>query len=101
MAAEFMSQEEIEAMLSQVNSSPELNAEMTDETMPNSATIKYSEKVFRYTEPPLEHNSSGYISPVIKSEKVNFNPHLNGSSDQRDNEQIEVYSLEEYKVLHK
>ena len=101
MAAEYMSQEEITALLSQVNSSAELNAEITDETVPHGDTVRYSEKVFRYKEPPLAHSSSEYRSPVIKSDKVNFNPHLNGNSVERDNGQVEVYSLEEYKLLKK
>lgn len=101
MAAEFMSQEEISELLSQVNSSTEFNVEITDETVPYGETIRYSEKVFRYKEPPFEHSSSEYKSPVIKNDKVNFNPHLNGNSDKRDNGLIEVYSLAEYKLLKK
>ena len=40
MAAEYMSQEEITALLSQVNSSAELNAEITDETVPYGDTVR-------------------------------------------------------------
>lgn len=101
MAAEFMTQEEITELLSQVNSSPELNFDMTDESMPDIDTYRYSEKIIRYKEPPLENFSSNYRSPIIKSKNVNYNPHLNGNSAGQNNGQVEVYSLQEYQTLKK
>jgi len=101
MAAEFMSQAEIDEMLSQVNSSNELNAEVTNESMPSIEGYQYSEKVIRYKEPPMGNFSSNYKSPVIKRKNVNFNPHLNGVSNGNGIGQVEVYSLTEYHSLKK
>jgi hypothetical protein len=101
MAAEFMPQAEIDEMLSQVNSSNELNTEVTDESMPSGETYRYYEKVIRYKTPPMGNFSSNYKSPIIKRNNVNFNPHLNGTSTVQENGLVEVYSLEEYQSLKK
>ncbi len=93
--AEFLTQNEIESMLSQVNDNDEIKEieEASDEVI-DGFTLDNC-KVHRKQERKIEKYTYKYQSPVIKSEDVVFNPSkkmLIAST------KTPVYSLTPYKI---
>ncbi|MFC1556272.1 hypothetical protein ACFL67_04230 [candidate division KSB1 bacterium] len=93
--AEFLTQNEIESMLSQVNDNEEIKeiADAKDEVI-DGFTLENC-KVHRKPQRKIIKYAYKYQSPVVKSEDVVFNPPKNALMNTT---KIPVYSLTPYKI---
>lgn len=90
---DFMSQDEIDKLLSQVSRNDEIHEDMQEPEEEHVYVSHDSSKVYRIPEKPVENFKYGYRSPVLKAEDIVYNPppHSRSSLDVKA-----VYSLEEY-----
>lgn len=94
--AEFMSQDDINEMLSQIGESAELKSNDGEDNAYTSNTFYHEDKIFKYNKPPVQKFATNYKSPVIKREDVLYNPHLR---DETVSRRTPVYSLEAFQAL--
>jgi len=91
--ARYLSPEEIDTMLNQINKNLEASA---SEPMLQNNTIQKTRlvsKIFRHQSHTISRYTYRYISPVIKREYVRYNPNSVIASDSQG---IIVHSIEQY-----
>ncbi|MFC1513692.1 hypothetical protein ACFL5P_01660 [candidate division KSB1 bacterium] len=94
MAAKFMSQNEIDNMLSSISESAE--AVKNDDSEPVSVeSMRTYKKLYKWKAPEIVRNSYEYVSPVIKSEQIVYDP---PPRMVRESDPISVLSLAQYKT---
>ncbi|MFC1556856.1 hypothetical protein ACFL4Q_04005 [candidate division KSB1 bacterium] len=94
--AEFLSQQEIDAMLSHVNDSDEITTEEPKKDG-NDARADYmieSSKVYKNHEKPVRKYIYNYNSPVIKKENIVYYP---GPQISAPPEKQVVFTLEQFR----
>ncbi len=97
--ASFMSQDEIDQLLSQVDEKGEIKdtPEMAPEPVVEQIHISAGSKVYKHKEQPVQKYRYNYTSPVIKAEDIIYNPST-GLFDEPQKKA--VYSLKLYSKKH-
>ena len=96
MAAEFMSEEEINTMLSSVKVDDENTGDSSgDENALNVESLRYSDKIFKRKESPIRKFEFDYTSPVIKCEDISYNPPRNQPVK---SDRVAVYTVAPYRL---
>jgi len=88
--ANFLSQDEIDNMLSQVNNNSEISGFETAAETAESGEEYEVKKVYKHRRPPIQRHADDYRSPVIKAEDVIYNPAPEAAEDMYKNV---VYTL--------